>query len=278
MGGLKRHLPATYLTFLIATLAIAGIPGLSGFFSKDEILWKAFSSDYGSPWLWAVGLFTAMLTAFYMFRLVFLTFFGEERLDHHAKAHLHESPKIMTVPLSILAVLSVIGGYIGIPYVLGGSNQFEKFLEPVMREHPAAESAQALSASVHNGNTEMILMVVSVALILLSIYLSYYLYVKNIGLVGRIQESVSGLYRLIYGKYFIDELYNAVIVRPLVGLSLFLWKIVDVILIDGLLNGLAILVGDMSLGVRRIQTGSIRTYTTIFLAGVIVIIGYFALR
>ncbi|MCX6830469.1 MAG: NADH-quinone oxidoreductase subunit L, partial [candidate division Zixibacteria bacterium] len=164
MGGLKRHLPATYLTFLIATLAIAGIPGLSGFFSKDEILWKAFSSDYGSPWLWAVGLFTAMLTAFYMFRLVFLTFFGEERLDHHAKAHLHESPKIMTVPLSILAVLSVIGGYIGIPYVLGGSNQFEKFLEPVMREHPAAESAQALSASVHNGNTEMILMVVSVAL------------------------------------------------------------------------------------------------------------------
>ncbi|MCX6828591.1 MAG: hypothetical protein NT002_04845, partial [candidate division Zixibacteria bacterium] len=160
----------------------------------------------------------------------------------------------------------------------GGSNQFEKFLEPVMREHPAAESAQALSASVHNGNTEMILMVVSVALILLSIYLSDYLYVKNIGLVGRIQKSVSGLYRLIYGKYFIDELYNAVIVRPLVGLSLFLWKIIDVILIDGLLNGLAILVGDMSLGVRRIQTGSIRTYTTIFLAGVIVIIGYFALR
>jgi len=102
--------------------------------------------------------------------------------------------------------------------------------------------------------------------------------VKNIGLVGRIRKSVSGLYRLIYGKYFIDELYNAVIVRPLVGLSLFLWKIVDVILIDGLLNGMAILIGDMSLGARRIQTGSIRTYTTIFLAGVIVIIGYFALK
>ena len=279
MGALKKYMPTTYITFLIATLAIAGIPGLSGFFSKDEILWKAFSSNYGSPWLWLVALFTALMTAFYMFRLVFLTFYGKERMDHHTKEHLHESPKIMTVPLVILAVLSIIGGYIGIPHILGGGNQFEKFLEPVMKAvHSSGGGEQALASSGYSATTELILMFGSVILILLSIYLAYYLYLKNIALVGRIQKSVSGLHRIIYGKFFVDELYNAVIVRPLVVSSLFLWKIVDVILIDGLLNGLAILIGDVSLGARKVQSGVLRRYTTVFLVGVVIIIGYFALR
>ncbi len=279
MGGLKKHMPTTYITFLIATLAIAGIPGLSGFFSKDEILWKAFSSDYGSPWLWMVALFTALMTAFYMFRLVFLTFFGDERMDHHTKEHLHESPKIMTVPLAVLAILSIIGGYIGIPHILGGGNQFEKFLEPVMKGlRPSGGEEHALASSGYSATTELFLMIGSVVLILISIYLAYYLYLRNTALVGRIQKSISGVHKIIYGKFFVDELYNAVIVRPLVVGSLFLWKIVDVIFIDGLLNGLAILIGDVSLGVRKVQSGALRRYTTVFLVGVIVIIGYFALR
>jgi NADH-quinone oxidoreductase subunit L len=278
MGGLKRHMKTTYVTFFIATLAIAGIPGLSGFFSKDEILWKAFSSNQGSIWIWLVALFTALMTAFYMFRLVFLTFYGQERMDHHTKEHLHESPKMMTVPLSILAVLSIIGGYVGIPHILGGGNQFEKFLEPVMKGVHHGGEEHALASSGHSAGTELTLMFGSVALILVSIYLSYYLYVKNVALVGRLRNSVSGIHKIIYGKFFIDELYNAIIIRPLVGGSLFLWKIVDVVLIDGVLNGLAILIGDVSLGARKMQSGQLRRYATVFLAGVVIIIGYFALR
>jgi len=144
--------------------------------------------------------------------------------------------------------------------------------------HSSGGGEQALASSGYSATTELILMFGSVILILLSIYLAYYLYLRNIALVGRIQKSVSGLHRIIYGKFFVDELYNAVIVRPLVVSSLFLWKIVDVILIDGLLNGLAILIGDVSLGARKVQSGVLRRYTTVFLVGVVIIIGYFALR
>ncbi|HHI02639.1 MAG TPA: NADH-quinone oxidoreductase subunit L, partial [candidate division Zixibacteria bacterium] len=133
MGGLKKYMPTTYWTFIIATLAIAGIPLFSGFFSKDEILWKAFSSQYGSTWLWVFGFLAAGMTAFYMFRLVYLTFFGKERMESQTREHLHESPKVMTVPLMLLAVLSIVGGYVGIPHILGGVNHFEHFLEPVLK-------------------------------------------------------------------------------------------------------------------------------------------------
>ena len=180
MGGLKKRMPITFWTFLIATLAITGIPGLSGFFSKDEILWKSFSSDYGSIWIWLIGLITAGMTAFYMFRLVFLTFYGEERMDSHTREHLHESPKVMTVPLSILAVLSVIGGYVGIPHILGGDNRFEKFLEPVMKGvHHSVEGEHALASAAHDGSTELILMVGSVVLVALFIYLAYHFYIQK---------------------------------------------------------------------------------------------------
>ncbi|MFH2037743.1 MAG: NADH-quinone oxidoreductase subunit L [Candidatus Zixiibacteriota bacterium] len=280
MGGLKKHMKVTYITFLLATLAIAGIPGLSGFFSKDEILWKAFSSGYGSFWIWAIGLITAGLTAFYMFRLVFLTFFGEERMGAHVKDHLHESPKMMTVPLSILAILSVIGGYIGIPHILGGDNRFEKFLEPVIGgSHGTEGTSHALaSAGGYPASTEWTLMIGSVALVGIFIYLAYYFYVKNIAATTNLKNKFNGVHRILYGKYFIDELYGAVIVRPLVNGSIFLWKIFDVLLIDGLINGMATLVGDMSKLLRPAQSGLLRTYTAVFFAGVVIILGYILLR
>ncbi len=279
MGGLKKHMPTTYWTFMIATLAIAGIPLFSGFFSKDEILWKAFSSQYGSTWLWVFGVAAAAMTAFYMFRLVYLTFYGEGRMDSHAKEHLHESPKVMTVPLMLLAVLSIVGGYVGIPHVLGGVNYFENFLEPVLhagQNLPAA--THVLTSGSNSAGTELLLMGSSVLLVLLSIYLAWYLYRKNTDLSGKLRNSMSGLHKLLLGKYFIDELYGAVIIRPIVNGSLFLWKIVDVFIIDGLINGLAVVVGDISTGLRTVQTGRLRTYATIFLAGVVVLLLFVLLR
>jgi len=142
MGGLRKKTPITYWTTFIACLAIAGVPGLSGFFSKDEILWMAFSK-YNSIWFWLVGAITAGMTAFYMFRMFFSTFHGECRADEEVKHHIHESPKVMTVPLMILAVLSLIGGYVGVPALLGGSNHIEKWLEPVFGHHAAPAAAHA---------------------------------------------------------------------------------------------------------------------------------------
>jgi NADH-quinone oxidoreductase subunit L len=184
----------------------------------------------------------------------------------------------MTIPLSILAVLSIIGGYVGIPHVLGGSDQFGKFLEPVMKGIHAAPSEAIHMSAGHSATTELLLMVISVALVLFSIYMAYYFYLRNTALAGRMQKTFSGIYRILYGKYFVDELYGAVIVRPLVSGSIFLWKIVDVILIDGLLNGLAYLVGDISRGLRHIQTGRLRNYVTVFALGVIIIMGIFIFR
>lgn len=279
MGGLKKYMPATYGTFMIATLAIAGIPLFSGFFSKDEILWKAFSSQYGSTWLWVFGVAAAAMTAFYMFRLVYLTFYGKERMEPNTREHLHESPRVMTIPLMFLAVLSIVGGYVGIPHVLGGINYFEKFLEPVLHAgQNLPVTAHILTSESNSAGTELLLMASSVILVLLSIFLAWYLYRKNTELTGKLRTSMSGLHKLLHGKYFIDELYGAVIIRPIVNGSLFLWKIVDVFLIDGLINGLAVIVGDISTGLRTIQTGRLRTYATIFLAGVVVLLLFVLLR
>jgi len=278
MGGLKKYMPITFWTFLIATLAISGIPGLSGFFSKDEILWKAFSSDYGSLSIYIIAVLTAGLTAFYMFRLVYLTFFGEGRMDTHTKEHLHESPKVMTIPLSILAVLSIVGGWIGIPHVLGGVNHFEKFLAPVMKGVHNSGGEHAFASAGYSSSTELLLMAGSVLLVLISIYLAYYFYRKNISAAGKLRNSFSGIHWLLHGKYFVDEIYNALIIQPLIKFSLFLWKIFDVLIIDGLANGLATITADMSGGLRTIQTGKVRTYAAIFLIGVILVIGYAVLK
>jgi NADH-quinone oxidoreductase subunit L len=273
MGGLKKQLPVTYKTFLLGTLAIAGIPLFSGFFSKDEILWKSFSSDHGHAIFWIFGVITAAITAFYMFRLLYLTFFGEGRYDKHTADHLHESPRVMTMPLVVLAVLSVIGGWIGIPHALGGGAWFEKFLEPVMAHATAGGHEAHNSAALEYG-----LMALTIGLVLLSIYLAYYLYRKNLAKTTSLREKFSVVHKAIYNKYWVDEFYGATIVRPVVNGSIFMWKIIDVLIIDGIANGLARLVGDMSETFRRTQTGHLREYLALFVIGVVLVIGFLVVR
>ncbi|UCD63741.1 MAG: NADH-quinone oxidoreductase subunit L [Candidatus Zixiibacteriota bacterium] len=277
MGGLRKHLPTTFFTMLIATLAIAGIPGFSGFFSKDEILWKAFSSQYGHPVFWVLGFITAGLTAFYMFRLIYLTFYGKERMDEKTRSHIHESPKSMTAPLVVLAVLSLFGGVVGIPHIFGVTNYFEHWMEPVMTGAGPAVQAHVPAASAGNTGLEWGLMLASVALVLGSIYLAYLIYNKRTELATSLKERFSLAHRVLYNKYYVDEIYGAAVVRPVVYLSLFLWKIFDVVVIDGFLNGLASFYAETSELIRGGQTGRVRTYATVFLAGVILVVAYMVL-
>jgi len=278
MGGLRKYIPVTYWTFIIATLAIAGIPGMSGFFSKDEILWKAYSSGYGHPIFWAIGLLTACLTAFYMFRLVYLTFHGNERMDEQTRHHLHESPRSMTVPLMILGVLSIVGGYVGVPSLFGATNFFEHWLDPV-----TAKGSEIMSTSVHasgggDAGLEMTLMFVTVVLVIGAIFLARHLYVCNTEASTRVREKSGGLYTVLLNKYYVDEIYGLLVVKPFVGLSTFFWKIVDVLVIDGFVNGLARLGALASDLLRFVQTGRVRSYATLFAAGVVLVIGFLILR
>ncbi len=279
MGGLKKYLPITFGTMFVATLAIAGIPGFSGFFSKDEILWKSFSSEFGSPVFWVIGFATAGLTAFYMFRLVYLTFYGKERMDDETKSHLHESPKSMTVPLTLLAVLSIVGGWIGIPHVFGVTNHFEHWLEPVMAGagggHGGAGEHAMLAAGGYGAATEFLLMGLSVALVLVAIYFAFLFYNRKPELATAWKEKLSGLHRILLNKYYVDEIYHAVVVRPLIGASVFMWKFIDVMVIDGIPNGSAFAYQVISEGMRKLQTGRIRSYATAFMVGVVIIVAYF---
>jgi NADH-quinone oxidoreductase subunit L len=275
MGGLKSKLPVTYTTMLIATLAISGIPLFSGFFSKDEILWQAFSSPFGSPLLWVVGLLTAGLTAFYMFRLIYLTFFGERRYDNHVASHLHESPKVMTVPLIILAVLSVIGGYIGLPKALLGGAWFEHFLHPVFAK--GAEIGKLAEGAGESHATEYVLMVAAVAFVVAMIFTAKRYYFDRAKNSEQFEHGFGGLYKLVYNKYYIDELYDKIIVNPLVKGSNLLWQKFDVLIIDGFFNGAAWLAGQWAISMRKLQTGMIRSYAFVFLGGAIFVIGYLIL-
>jgi len=285
MGGLKKYLPITYWTFLLACLAIAGIPGFSGFFSKDEILWKAYSSDYGHLMLYVVGLVTAILTAFYMARLFYLTFWGKERMDKHTKEHIHESPKMMTVPLIILAVLSVIGGLVGMPHIIGGifgvGNYFEEWLAPVLASsagHGTEVSTEVHLSGAGNAGLELTLMFVTVILAVGAILLAHRMYIRKPEMATSIREKFSGLHKLLLNKYFVDEIYGALVVRPLVYFSVFLWKVVDVLIIDGLANGMAVVGQDASELLKYAQSGRVRGYATVFVTGVVVIVGYLVLR
>ena len=275
MGGLKSKMPITFMTMLIATLAISGIPLFSGFFSKDEILWKSFSSAYGGVIFWIVGLITAGITAFYMFRLIYLTFFGENRASDEVKHHIHESPKTMTIPLIALAGLAIIGGWIGIPKALGGGAWFEKFLHPVF-----ANGEHIMGHAEHHASftMEYILMACSVILVLISISVAYLLYRKNPQITTKLQKKFSGIHKLVYNKYYVDEAYQTVIINPLVVISKFLWKVVDVVFIDGLANGLAYMIKSFSSSGRKMQTGYLRNYLLIFVLGVILILAYLVLR
>jgi NADH-quinone oxidoreductase subunit L len=274
MGSLKKHLPITFTTMFIATLAIAGIPGLSGFFSKDEILWKSFSSEHGHIALWAVGTLAAGITAFYMFRLVFLTFFGASRMEPRVEKHVHEPPWSMTVPLMLLAVFSVAGGWIGIPEVLGGHNVFEAWLAPVFG--PGAAGTH--EAAHHPVTLELGLMAGSVAVALCGIGLAYYLYRVRPEKPGKIAERVPGLYDAVYNKYYVDEIYDFVIVRRIVDGSVWLWRAFDAAFIDGIVNGIAAVVRGAGDGVRRLQTGVVGNYAFSLLLGAVLIVGYLLAR
>jgi len=276
MGALKAHLPVTYWTFLVGALAISGIPPLSGFFSKDEILFRAFLSAH--RWIWIIGLAAAAFTAFYMFRLVFLTFRGESRLAPEALHHVHESPPVMTLPLVLLAILSFVGGGLGIPESLGGSNAIERFLHPVFKDLDVVVAEPA-----HRGHAsedlEFMLMGISVAIAVLGIGWAYVMYVKNPALPRRLATRFRGVYTLLYNKYYVDEIYDALVVRPVKNLSdRVFWRVFDVRLIDGAMNGMAELFGSISGVLRRVQTGVVQNYALSIVLGVVTILAYFLLR
>jgi NADH-quinone oxidoreductase subunit L len=241
MGGLWNKIPRTFATIFCAAVAIAGVPPFSGFFSKDAILLAAHQH---APWMYWIGVITAGMTAFYVFRAVFMTFFGTYRGHHHP----HESSPVMTVPLMALALLSLGGGFINIP----------KWLEPMF---PAAE------------HEDFTLMAISVAAGLAGITLAYVMYVLRPGLADSIAAAFGGLYKLVYNKYFVDEVYDAAVVRPTVtGSREFLWKIVDVSGIDGMVNGVASMARSIGGVLKLIQSGNIRSYATWVVCGSIVLI------
>jgi NADH-quinone oxidoreductase subunit L len=292
MGGLKHELPITYWTFLIGALAIAGVPGLAGFFSKDEILARTFES--GHTILWAVGLLTALLTATYMFRLVFLAFHGDrapaavspEHPEEHEPAaqhsppthparqhapdtghqaphgHLHDAPPAMAFVLIVLAIGSVVAGWAG----LGG--RFEHFLEPSF----APESVREVAGT----SAEIPLMIVSIVVAFAGIGLATYYFLKNRRAADAVAARFAGLYRLLLNKYYVDEIYDAAIVQPIrIASEDGLWKVVDVRVIDGAVNGAGEIVGGSSELMRRLQTGSVRAYAASLFVGVVLILGYY---
>jgi NADH-quinone oxidoreductase subunit L len=271
MGGLKSFMPTTSKTFFIAALAIAGIPPLSGFFSKDEILWKAFSN--GSIVFWIVGWITAGITAFYMFRLFFLTFSGPSRWAHDK--HPHEAPKTMTVPLIVLAVLSIIGGVVGIPLALGGGNSIEHWLDPIFE--PA--NAHLIQHQHGSAGIEYSFMVLSVLIAAAGIFFAWMIYLKQPDRMTKLQTTIRGIYKLLWNKYYVDEIYEYGVVQPIkIGSEKLLWKWFDVGIIDGIVNGTASIINRISGWTRRIQDGVVQNYAMIFVLGIIVLLGILILK
>ncbi|MGB7730704.1 MAG: NADH-quinone oxidoreductase subunit L [Candidatus Acidiferrum sp.] len=260
MGGLGSKIKITFWCMLFATLAITGFPPFAAFFSKDEILAAAFNYEHGGKVLYGVGLAAAVLTSFYMFRLIWLTFFGEKRYDEH-HVHVHESPLNMTIPLMILAFLSLTGGWFALPTLWGGKDYFADFLSPVLG---AAESPVGEAASL-----EHILSAVAVVAALAGLIVAWRMYAKDVK-----RGTATGLHEILYHKYYVDELYHAVIVGPLLWISRnVLWKVVDVGMIDGTVNGVAsgtTAVGDK---VRHVQSGNTRSYAVWVLIGAVLVFG-----
>ncbi len=326
MGGLKKYMPITFWTFMISTLAIAGMPPFAGFFSKDEILWKAWSSPYGAGWIWALGSLTAGITAFYMFRQVFMVFFGEYRGGHgghghddahgghgHGAHHPHESPLTMTGPLMVLALGAVLVGFLNVPGALGGNHAFETWLAPVLDPAHAAPAHDAHAAHgavaklehaaedtlhhVEHDPFEYILMAFSVLIAGGGIFLAWLVYLRKSIDPARFSEAWAGVpYRTVLNKYYVDEIYEATVVRGTLGLSRFL-STFDRVIVDGLVNGVATvtrwvaqaegafdryvvdgfvnLVGSVTMWfgsrAREVQTGHIYSYLYAIVIGVVVI-------
>jgi NADH-quinone oxidoreductase subunit L len=268
MGGLRKNVPWTYAAMLAAALAIAGTPGFSGFFSKDEILLAARSGPYANLALYAIGVLTAGLTAFYIFRLLFLTFHGTPRYDEH-KTHAHESPRNMLVPLVVLAVLSVAGGWWAAPHLFGGANHFDDFLAPVFG---AAQAAPANESAFQGSELLDSLLGAPVLAGLAGFLLAWWFYIRRPELPKQLAESLRGPYRVLTGKYFVDELYGAVIVRPLLWVSTHVfWHAVDESTIDGAVNGVANGTGEFGDRLRHLYSGNTRTYASWVVLGTVVL-------
>jgi NADH-quinone oxidoreductase subunit L len=296
MGGLRHHIPWTFWTMTAATFAIAGFPPFAGFFSKDQILWKAFSGEHGSWVFWAIGVFTAFLTSFYMFRLWFLTFFGEYRGetatghgdDHvHAvsdsragapapRGHggIHESPTIMLIPLVILALLSICGGW-------AGGERFDKFLSPVLHAGVTANSLEEVGAATpvseqkEHGVSEGLLESISVLAAASGLFLAWLLYQKRPQLPQEIAHALGGFYEAVVHKYYVDEIYAAVFVKPLIdGSTRILWHGIDQDVIDATLDNSAEGAREVSDAVRHMQSGNLRSYAGWIAAGAAVVIAY----
>jgi NADH-quinone oxidoreductase subunit L len=271
MGGLRKLVPTTHGVMLVAALAISGIFPFAGFFSKDEILWSAWAR--GHPVIWLTGLATAGLTAFYMFRLIFLAFYGSERFSEEARHHIHECPPSMTVALIVLAVLSTIGGFVGLPAWMNlGPNRFEGFLEPSLefawRGHPAE-----LPHSLEFGFA-----VLSVVVALFGIYTAYRFYVVSPSAPSSLARRMRRSYALLANKYYVDETYDALIVHPVVaGSKDILWQATDIGLIDGAVNGLARLVQGAASLLKNVQNGLLRSYAAWILAGAVILLLYITL-
>jgi len=304
MGALWNKIPVTARTFVVGAIAIAGIFPLAGFFSKDEILWKTWSGHGSlSKVLWILGFITAGMTAFYMFRLVYMTFGGKSRVPHEVEHHIHESPKSMTVPLMILAALSVIGGWIGWPAALGGSNPFEHFLEPVMApvtEATAATAEMAAAAEAHHDPMEYALMLLSLAMAGAGIFLAYKIYQKQPEIAERTAANWPRLHRLLYRKYYMDEIYDGLFVNRTkdlgtvlgafdrgiidgVGVNGTAWftRATSVIsiwwdtwIVDGTVRLTGALAQAFSIPVRMFQAGLVQFYALTIVIGVLVLLGY----
>ena len=317
MGGLRKLIPVTFWVVTIATIAIAGIPPFAGFFSKDEILGAVFHSPYGGPVIWAIGVLTAGLTSFYMFRLWFMTFFGELKLGsvdvgeeahsahapaqaaHGAASHshghaddeahghggVHESPWVMLAPLVILAVLSIVGGWLGVPQFMGGHNEIEHFLAPVMQSGPAvageavsdhvATTSHAGEATPENTKEEWLLAGTSIAAAFIGLFFAYLFYYKSPELPDRITSKMHGIYMMVLHKYYVDEGYGAIFVKPILALStVVLWRGVDQGVIDGLVNGAGAASQGVGNELRQMQSGNIRSYAAWVAIGGAAIVGY----
>jgi NADH-quinone oxidoreductase subunit L len=259
MGGLRTKIPVTYWTMFIATLAIAGFPPFAGFFSKDEILYSAYVGPFANKALYALGLAAAMLTSFYMFRLVFLTFFGTPRYDEH-KVHVHESPKNMLVPLVILAILSTIGGWFAAPKFWGGQDYFHNFLGPVFAQaDKLAPAAEITEEAAHR--LELQLSGVAVLVALIGFFVAWWFYIRKPKAPEDLAKSLRGPYTLLLNKYNVDEIYLTLIVRPLLWLSTnVLWHVVDEGMIDGTVNGAAHVAREAGGELRKLQSGNARSY------------------
>ncbi|MGE5893048.1 MAG: NADH-quinone oxidoreductase subunit L [bacterium] len=275
MGGLKKYMPVTYWTMFLASLSIAGIPPFAGFFSKDEILWMAFNGGTVGTAVWILCAAAAILTAFYSFRLIFVTFHGEFRGTEEQKHHLHESPKVMTIPLILLMIGAVSAGWIGIPAVLGDmvgiehSNWFAEFTKPVLG-HPEVHASH---------ETESMLMLFSIALGVTGIIVAAVFYLRNRSIPVRLAERFSGIYRVLWNKYYVDELYDFILVRPAKGVAQHvLVGFTDAKIIEGIVNGVPRFIGWFSGRIRKVQSGITQHYAAVMALGIFIAFAIFALK